>query len=491
MGAGHGHRMHYHGHSVVHRAPAHLKLVALVGFMLVVVATPREWYPVFGGYLLVLLVVVALSGVPAGYLAKRMLIETPFVLFAVAVPFIAEGPRVDVLGLSLSEPGLWAAWGLLAKGTIGVLASLTLAATTEPQDVLVGLRRLRLPDLIVQIMGFMLRYLDVVTAEMGRMTTAMRSRGCDPRSPRHWPVLARSLGALFIRSYERGERVHLAMLARGYDGTLPDLAPAAHGTRRRRCPDGRPGARRPRAGARLPGRHPGAVRCRPARPRGRARRAARTERRRQDHARAAPQRDPHRGRRHRHRLRPCRWRRPTSGRSGVASASSSRIPTTSCSWRRCDRTWPSARRTWACVATSSIAGSWTALEQVGMAEYADRPPHHLSFGQRRRVAVATVLAMEPEILVLDEPSSNLDPASRRELADILRSLDVTVLMVTHDLPYALELCPRSVVLHDGQVVADGATYDLLTDPELMRRHRLELPFGFDPETIPGIGNLPA
>ena len=117
-----------------------------------------------------------------------------------------------------------------------------------------------------------------------------------------------------------------------------------------------------------------------------------------------------------------------------------------------------------------------------MAEYVDRPPHHLSFGQRRRVAVATVLAMEPEILVLDEPSSNLDPASRRELADILRSLDVTVLMVTHDLPYALELCPRSVVLSDGTVVADGATYDVLTDDALMRAHRLELPFGFDPRT---------
>jgi cobalt/nickel transport system ATP-binding protein len=124
-----------------------------------------------------------------------------------------------------------------------------------------------------------------------------------------------------------------------------------------------------------------------------------------------------------------------------------------------------------------------ALEQVGMAEYADRPPHHLSFGQRRRVAVATVLAMEPEILVLDEPSSNLDPASRRELADILRSLDVTVLMVTHDLPYALELCPRSVVLSDGYVVADGSTYDVLTDDALMRAHRLELPFGFDPRTV--------
>ncbi len=135
-----------------------------------------------------------------------------------------------------------------------------------------------------------------------------------------------------------------------------------------------------------------------------------------------------------------------------------------------------------------------ALDQVGMADFVDRPPHHLSFGQRRRVAVATVLAMEPEILVLDEPSSNLDPASRRELADILRSLDVTVLMVTHDLPYALELCPRSVVLSDGVVVADGTTYDVLTDDALMGAHRLELPFGFDPRVIGRprpIGSLPA
>lgn len=121
-----------------------------------------------------------------------------------------------------------------------------------------------------------------------------------------------------------------------------------------------------------------------------------------------------------------------------------------------------------------------ALEQVGMAAYADRPPHHLSFGQRRRVAIATVLVMEPELLVLDEPSSNLDPASRRELAEILLGLDVTMLMVTHDLPYALQLCPRSVVLSDGVVVADAATYDVLTDEATMSAHRLELPWGFDP-----------
>ncbi len=119
-----------------------------------------------------------------------------------------------------------------------------------------------------------------------------------------------------------------------------------------------------------------------------------------------------------------------------------------------------------------------ALEAVGVADLADRAPHHLSFGQRRRVAIATVLAMRPEILVLDEPSSNLDPASRRELADILRGLPVTLLMVTHDLPYALELCERSVVLSEGAVVADGVTREVLGDSGLMARHRLELPVGF-------------
>jgi cobalt/nickel transport system ATP-binding protein len=124
-----------------------------------------------------------------------------------------------------------------------------------------------------------------------------------------------------------------------------------------------------------------------------------------------------------------------------------------------------------------------ALEQVGMAEHADRPPHHLSFGQRRRVAVATVLAMEPEILVLDEPSSNLDPAARRELAEILTGLDVTVLMVTHDLPYAAELCPRSVILSGGVIAADGPTLDLLADEALLAAHRLELPFGFHPAAL--------
>lgn len=221
MGAGHGHRLHFHGHSPVHRAPAHVKILTLLGFMLLVVATPRQWYAAYAVEAAVLLGVVLLSRVPLTYLAPRMVIEVPFAIFAILVPFISHGPRTEVLGLTVSQPGLVAGLALLIKGTMGVLGSLTLAATTEPQDILRGLQRLKMPDLIVQIMGFMIRYLDVVTNEMSRMITAMRSRGFDPRSPRHWPVLARSLGALFIRSYERGERVHLAMLSRGYDGKLP------------------------------------------------------------------------------------------------------------------------------------------------------------------------------------------------------------------------------------------------------------------------------
>src|SRR5262245_20315078 len=113
-----------------------------------------------------------------------------------------------------------------------------------------------------------------------------------------------------------------------------------------------------------------------------------------------------------------------------------------------------------------------ALAAVDMEEHADRPPHHLSFGQRRRVAVATVLAMEPEILILDEPSSNLDPASRRELAEIVLGLDITTLMVTHDLPYALQLCPRSLIMNGGTITADGPTADLLADADLLAANRL-------------------
>lgn len=119
-----------------------------------------------------------------------------------------------------------------------------------------------------------------------------------------------------------------------------------------------------------------------------------------------------------------------------------------------------------------------ALAAVEASELADRAPHHLSGGERRRVAIATVLAMRPDVLVLDEPSSGLDPAGRRELVSTLLSLDMTQLVITHDLPFALELCERAVIMDGGRVVADGATDELLANDELLHRHRLEMPFGF-------------
>lgn len=216
----HGHTLHFATGSFVHRMPAHLKLASLLGYVLLVVATPREATWPYAAHLIALLGAVRAARVPAAYLLRRLGIEAPFVVFALALPFVASGPRTDVLGLTMSQPGLVAAWALLAKGTLGVLAALLLAATTEPRDLLVGLTRLRLPAPLVQIMGFMVRYVDVVAGELRRMSIARAARGFDPRSPRHWPILARSLGGLFVRAYERGERVHLAMLSRGYAGAL-------------------------------------------------------------------------------------------------------------------------------------------------------------------------------------------------------------------------------------------------------------------------------
>ena len=216
MGAGHGHRVHYHGHSLLHRARPERKVLGVVLLMLVVVATPHQWWPAFVAYAALLLGGVALSRVPVRYLAPRLLVEVPFLVFALVLPFVATGERVEVLGLTVSRPGLVAAGALVVKGTLGVLAALLLAATTEPRDVLRGLERLHVPAPIVQIMSFMVRYLDVVTGDLSRMRTALTARGFEARDPRHWPVLARSMGALFIRSYERGERVHLAMLSRGH-----------------------------------------------------------------------------------------------------------------------------------------------------------------------------------------------------------------------------------------------------------------------------------
>lgn len=227
MGAGHLHRLHRPGDTVVHRLPPQTKLVALFAFVVLVVLTPREAFWAFGVYAMLLAGVAVLADIPARVVARRALVEVPFVLFAVLLPFVVPGPQVEVLGVSLSQEGLWGAWNILAKATLGVVASIILAATTEPRSLLLGLERLHMPALLVQIAAFMLRYADVILGEMERMRVARESRGFHARHLGHARVLAQSAGALFIRAYERGERVHLAMLSRGYTGSMPVLDGAA------------------------------------------------------------------------------------------------------------------------------------------------------------------------------------------------------------------------------------------------------------------------
>ena len=155
-----------------------------------------------------------------------MLVETPFVVFALVLPFVATGPRVEVAGIGLSRAGLEGGGTLLARATLGVVAAIVLAATTAPRDLLAALERLRLPRVLVAILSFMVRYASVVSGDLQRMRVARESRGYTGGRVGHLAAVAAGAGSLFVRTYERGERVHLAMLARGYTGRMPTLAGA-------------------------------------------------------------------------------------------------------------------------------------------------------------------------------------------------------------------------------------------------------------------------
>ena len=221
MGAGHTHPLFLDRSSPIHRLPPEVKIAAMVVYTVVVVITPREHLWAFAGYLVLLVPVVVAARVPPLWLLRRATIELPFVLLAVVLPFLGHGERVTWLGLSLSVDGLYGAWNIVAKGTLGVLASLLLAATTSMRDLILGLDRLRVPSVFTQIATFMLRYLDILADDARRMRIARLSRGYDQRFLWQVKAFAVGVGALFLRAFERGERVYLAMRSRGYTGRLP------------------------------------------------------------------------------------------------------------------------------------------------------------------------------------------------------------------------------------------------------------------------------
>ncbi|MFZ9751232.1 MAG: cobalt ECF transporter T component CbiQ [Candidatus Nanopelagicales bacterium] len=207
--------------SVVHRLPAEVKVLSMLLFVFVVVLTPLGNWWLFALYIGIIASIIMIAKLPILTVIRRMVIEVPFVIFAILMPFFSAGPYTEVFGVEVSQPGLTAGIGLLFKGTIGVLSSITLASTTPMRELLSGLSRLRVPNMLVEIAAFMVRYVDVVVDEMRRMRIARQSRGYFETGLRSWPVIAKAAGALFIRAYERGERVHLAMLSRGYQGKMP------------------------------------------------------------------------------------------------------------------------------------------------------------------------------------------------------------------------------------------------------------------------------
>jgi cobalt/nickel transport system permease protein len=223
MGAGHTHPLYVHEHSPFHRLPAHVKVVGTFLFTVLVATTPREHVLAFAGAVVALLVLARVARVPLRFLLPRLVVVAPFLVGALLLPFVASGPRVAVGGLSLAVEGLWGGFGIAARALLGATASLLLVATTEVPDLLRGLERLRVPRLLTQIAAFMVRYLEVIVGEVSRQRRAMTARGYDPRWLWQLRPLTAGLGVLFVRSYERGERVHAAMRARGFDGRMPVL----------------------------------------------------------------------------------------------------------------------------------------------------------------------------------------------------------------------------------------------------------------------------
>lgn len=225
MGAELGPHLHVDGDSVVHRLPGHVKLVGLVTFVLLVVALPRDAHVARLVMLAVAVAVVVMTRVPLRHVAARLVVETPFVVFALVLPFVATGPAMELGPFTVSRVGMQASVALLFTATTSVLMAVAFATTTSSRDLVRALQHLRIPDRLVQILAFMVRYLGVVGSQAQRMKVARESRAFRARSVGSWPVIATSAGALFIRSYERGERVHLAMMSRGYNGRMPVTDP--------------------------------------------------------------------------------------------------------------------------------------------------------------------------------------------------------------------------------------------------------------------------
>jgi len=215
--------------SIIHRLDPRTKLITTLLFILVVALTPPNSWSAFALYFAVIATLLLLSKVPIFYVFKRSLVIMPFVLMiAIFVPFFKEGEVAGSYNLwlwqvSVTYSGLQVLSNILAKAWLSILSLILLTSTTKMTGLLKGLEQLRMPRVMVMILSFMYRYLFVLVDEVMRMKQARDSRNFGGK--RLWQIrtIGNMIGTLFIRSYERGERVYAAMVARGFDGQTRTL----------------------------------------------------------------------------------------------------------------------------------------------------------------------------------------------------------------------------------------------------------------------------
>jgi cobalt/nickel transport system ATP-binding protein len=457
-------------HSPIHRLDPRAKLIGLTGVTLVAVSTPLHAWPAWIACALALATVALIGHVSAKTLWSRARVVLPLVLFvAIFVPFVRRGGETIALGpLTVSEAGLATFATVAAKSILGTLSAVLLGATTSFPDVLHALERLKAPRLLVLIAAFMYRYLFVIVDEVRR---ARRDRPlpADLRARRARPP--RNVGARLEPDDAAPRRPRLPPRRRALPVRPGDPAPrskdagmscAIHARDLRfTYPNGVTGL----DGLDLHVTH--GERVAVLGPNGAGKTTLML---------------------HLNALLTGKGELEVAGlRVGHDDVRDLRARVGLIFQDPDDQLFMPTVREDVAFGPLNLGLSKPevedriahALDAVRVSDLADRAPHQLSLGQRRRVAIATVLAMHPSLLVLDEPSANLDPRTRRELIETLDQIDRTLLIVTHDLPLAASLCERSVLLSAGKIVADGSTHELLRDEQLLAAHDLELPEGFD------------
>ena len=492
------------GNTGIHRLDARIKIGAFLVYQICVLSWPPQEITGLLPFFLFPVCVIRLAGLPLGYLLKRTLWLLPVaVMIGLFNPLVDRTPMGEWFGIPVTQ-GMISFISIILRCMLTILGAFTLLASTGFAPLCRGLRQLGAPRILITLMAFLYRYAFILVDECQHMLMAFRSPagGSGPIPLSTWGAMA---GQLLLRTFGRAERIYQAVLCRGGEdpefvnsrsvitgrgaagGLLflhsrhsvplfqhhhargpvrPQPHPMSHHLVETidlcfSYPDFPSGAER-----RFPAHHPRGIR-----------RRRRRERRREIHAAAPPQRPaaplfrPGTGRGH---SRDPQNRRPRPGKRGNGLPAGGRPAIHAyCPGRR------GLRAAQHGVPPEEIRRRVEqALRNVHAEALADKMTHHLSGGEKRAVSIATVLSMSPDILVLDEPSANLDPASRRTLISLLRQFTHTKIIATHDLDMVMDLCTRCIVMKDGSILADAPVPDIFADRSLLEEARLEQPLSY-------------